>query len=153
MFIVKTVLFCVVLVVGLVFFTLYRNDANLFEEPGVQHRLTAFLTTNVAETRDGHVFAELSTPVINASAERTYQRIIDAAADFNWIIVTADSDNQSAHFVVRSPVFLFEDDVYAQVKFIGMDESSVHIRSSSRKGRGDFAANSSHIQKLIGKIR
>ena len=142
-----------VFILALVFFTLHRNQANLFQEPGFYQRLTTYLTTNTAETADDHPFTELRTPVFNVGAEKLYQRVLYVAAESGWNVLAHDSDNQSANFVVRTPVFLFEDDIFIQVKFVSMDESSLHIRSSSRTGRADLAANSGHIQTLIRKIK
>jgi len=142
-----------VFIVALVFFSLHRNQANLFEEPGLYQRLTTYLTTNVAETADDHPFAELRTPVFNVDAEKLYQRVLYVAAESGWNVLAHDRDNQSANFVVRTPVFLFEDDIFIQVKFVSMDESSLYIRSSSRIGGADLAANSGHIQTLIQKIK
>lgn len=153
MFVIKMVIYSVVLLVGLVFFTLYRNDANLFDAPGVKQRLTTFLTSNVAETADDHSFKELTTPVFNEAAERTYQRVINAATALSWNVVTNDSDNQSANFIVTSAVFLYEDDVFVQVKFLSLNQSALYIHSRSRKGKADFAANSSHIQRLLKQMR
>lgn len=153
MFVIKMVIYSVVLLVGLVFFTLYRNDANLFDAPGVKQRLTTFLTSNVAETADDHSFKELTTPVFNEAAERTYQRVINAATALSWNIVTNDSDNQNANFIVTSAVFLYEDDVFVQVQFLSLNQSALYIRSSSRKGKADLAANSSHIQRLLKQMR
>jgi len=153
MFLIKIIVFSVVVIVGVLFFTLYRNDANLFDAPGLQQRLTIFLTTNQAETKDDHVFKELTTPVYNVGAEKLYQRVINAATELSWSIESSDIDNQNANFVVSSPVFLFEDDIFVQVQFLNMDQSSLYIRSSSRKGRGDLAANSSHIQQLIKELQ
>lgn len=152
MFVIKFFIYSVVILVGLVLFTLYRNDANLFDEPGIQQRLTTFMNSNVAETRDDHVFKELITPVFDEPADLVYQRVIDAATGLGWNVVTNDSDNQNASFVVRSPVFLYEDDVLVQVQFLDMNRSSLHIHSSSRKGKGDLAANSSHIQRLLREM-
>lgn len=153
MFLIKMIAYSIVLLVGLLFFTLYRNDANLLDAPGIKQRLTTFLTTNVAETADDHAFKELTTPIFNEEAEQTYQRVIDAATELSWNIVTNDSDNQSANFVVTSPIFLYEDDVFVQVQFLNMNQSSLYIRSSSRKGKADLAANSSHIQRLLKQMR
>ena len=153
MFVIKFILYSVVLLIGLVIFTLYRNDANLFDAPGIQQRLTTFITSNVAETRDDHAFKELTTPVFNEPANLVYQRVIDAATELGWNVVTHDSDNQNASFIVRSPVFLYEDDVFVQVQFLDMNQSSLYINSSSRKGKGDLAANSSHIQRLLREMR
>ena len=142
-----------VLMVALVFLTLHRNQANLFEEPGFYERLSTFLTTNFAETADDHPFAELRTPVFNVDAEKLYQRVLFVAAEAGWNVLAHDRDNLSANFVERTPVFLFEDDIFVQVKFISLDESSLYIRSSSRRGSADLAANSGHIQTLIQMIK
>ena len=141
------------LIVAIVFFTLYRNEANLFEPPGLNKRLSVFLTNNTAATADNHLLAELETPVFNLSTEKLYQHVLDVAAESGWNIVSHDSESQNVNFIVLSPMFLFEDDVSVQVKFISMDQSSLYIQSSSRSGWIDLSANSAHIQDLIKSLR
>jgi len=153
MTVVKIIVLAIVLLVGLVFFTLQRNDANLFQAPGFYKRLSVYLTKNTAETADNHPFKELRTPVFSVSAEKLYRRVLYVAAESGWSILASDSDNLNANFVVRSPVFLFEDDVFVQVQFINMNESSLYVQSSSRSGKADFAANAGHIQALINGIK
>jgi hypothetical protein len=153
MTVVKIIVFVVILAVGLVFFTLQRNGANLFQEPGFAKRLSTYLTSHVAETSDNPAFPELRTPVFSVSAEKLYQRVLYVAAESGWSILASDSDNLNANFVVRTPVFLFEDDVFVQVQFVSMNESSLYIRSISRTGIADFAANAGHIQDLINGIK
>ncbi len=150
---VKLITFVIILIVGLMFFTLQRNDANLFQAPGFYKRLAVYLTTNIAETADNHAFEELRTPVFSVSAEKLYQRVMYVAAELGWSILASDGENLNANFTVRTPVFLFEDDVFVQVQFINMGESSLYIRSSSRTGKADFAANAGHIQTLINGIK
>jgi uncharacterized protein (DUF1499 family) len=91
--------------------------------------------------------------VFSVSAEELYKRALYVAAESGWSVIANDSDNLSANFIVRSPVFLFEDDVFIQVKFINLKESSLYVRSSSRAGRADLAANAGHIQDLIKGIK
>ncbi|MBT8118925.1 MAG: DUF1499 domain-containing protein [Gammaproteobacteria bacterium] len=153
MTIIKIIAFITAVIVAIVFYTLHRNQANLFEEPGFYQRVTTFMTTNVAETADDHPFAELRTPVFNVDAEKLYQRVLYVAAEAGWNVLAHDRENLSANFVERTPVFLFEDDIFVQVKFVGRDESSLYVRSSSRNGSADLAANSGHIQTLIQKIK
>ena len=141
------------LIVALVFFTLQRNSANLFQSPGLYQRLAIYLTTNTAKTSDNHPLLELQTPVFKISAERLYQRVLTVAVELDWKLLANDSDNQNANFEVRSSIFSFKDDVYVQVKYIKMNESSLYVQSSSRKGKADFAANAGHIQALINKIK
>ena len=153
MTVIKSVIFVFILIVGSLFFTLYQNEANLFQEPGIVKRLAVFLTTNTAATADDHSFKELRTPVFNANAEQLYKRVIYAASELGWDIIASDSDNQNANMVANTRLFLFEDDIYVQVKFVDMDHSSLYIQSSSRKGSADFASNSGNIQTLINKIK
>lgn len=149
----KTFVVLLLCLVGTLFFTLYKNDANLFQAPGFTERLSTFLTSNAAVTKDDHAFAELRTPVFKMAADTLYKRVVLAGAKLGWKVAASDSDNQNVNFVVLSPVFLFEDDVFVQVKFIDMNESSLYIESNSRKGTGDLAANAGHIQALIRGIK
>lgn len=153
MTVIKFVIFVFILIVGSLFLTLYQNDANLTQEPGIIKRLAVFLSTNTAVTADDHPFKELRTPVFNANTERLYNRVIFAGSELGWDIVSSDSDNQNANMVAHTRLFLFEDDIFVQVKFVDMDHSSLYIRSSSRKGSADFASNSGNIQALINKIK
>lgn len=153
MVIIKFILIAVILVVVLTSFTLYSNNANLFQSPGIGQRLSVFLKTNVAETSDDHVLEELRTPVFDIDAELLQKRVLNAATTLRWDVVSQDSENQNMNMIVRSPVFLFEDDIFVQVQFIDSRKSSLYIRSSSRKGQADFAANAGHIQALIAKVK
>jgi uncharacterized protein (DUF1499 family) len=153
MTVIKFVIFVFILSIGVLSFTLYQNDANLFQEPGITKRLAVFLSTNTAFTADDHPFEELRTPVFTANTERLYNRVIFAASELGWDIVATDSDNHNLNMVARTRLFLFEDDIFVQVKFVDMDHSSLYIRASSRKGSVDFASNSGNIQALINKIK
>jgi len=153
MSIIKIIIYLVILIVGVTFFTLYRNDANLFEKPGFSKRLQVFLTTNEATTADDHPFTELRTPAFNVNAEKLYKRVLFAASESGWEIAAHDSDNQNANFVVRSRLFLLEDDVFVQVRFIDTSHSSLYVQSNSRVGRADLAANLGHIQTLLKALR
>ena len=153
MTIIKIIIFSLVLVVGLTFFTLQRNGANLLQPPGIKERLQIFLTTHTAKTAIDHKLYELQPPVFDVSADKLYKKIIHAATELRWEVLSNDSENQNANFVVRSPMFLFEDDVYVQVLFVDVDKSSLYAESASRKGKADFAANSGHIQALFSKLK
>ena len=153
MTIIKIIIFAIVLIVAVAFFTLYRNGANLFDEPGFNERLRVFLTTNTAQTEVDHKLKELRTPEFDMDTEALYQRVLRAAAELGWDIYSHDSDNQNANFVVYSAVFFFKDDVHVQVKYLDKNRSSLFIKSASHVGRADFAANSGHIQELIKKLK
>jgi uncharacterized protein (DUF1499 family) len=152
MAITKIIVVVLTCVVSVVFFTLVRNEANLFQAPGFNQRLSVFLSSNTAVTSDNPDFEELRTPVFNISADALYKRVVLAGSKLGWQVAASDKENQDVHFIVLSRLFLFEDDVLVQVKFIDTDTSSLFVQSSSRKGLADLAANSGHIQALIAKI-
>jgi hypothetical protein len=155
MAVLKIIVVVMVLVVSIVFFTLIRNGANLLEPPGMVKRAAVFFTVTSASTLDDHPFKELRTPVFNMDTETLYHLVIESANGLGWGIIAHDSDTYNANFVVRSPLLLFEDDVYVQVRHINANQSSLYIQSNSRSpsAHADFAANSGHIQDLIDKLR
>jgi len=155
MSVLKLIVAVTFMTVCIVLFTLIRNDANLLDPPGIVKRMAVFVTVNSASTLDDHPFEELRTPIFDMDAEALYHLVLDSANQSGWGIIAHDSDTYNANFVVRSPILLFEDDVYVQVRPINDKQSSLFIQSSSRAkwSYADFAANSGHIQQLIEKIR
>jgi len=148
----KIFIFIVLFVVGLIWATLLKNDAHLFQPPGVSQRLKVFLTTNVAETRDKHPFSELKTPVYTLSPTDLYQKMLQSAINLDWQVVENDDDKLTASFIVQSVAFAFKDDVTVRVNAMNDTQSSLYVHSQSRLGRADFAANSAHIQALLKGI-
>ena len=145
----KILLILVLVVLGLVFGTLIKNDAHLLQSPGVQKRLAVYLTSNVAETADSHPFRELRTPVFNRPAEVLYKQVIEAVATLGWKVVYSDPDNQIVNVTIQTPLLMFTDDMAIQVKYIDPEHASLHVRSASRVGKADFAANQGHILALL----
>ena len=152
MTILKIVIFLVIFITGVISLTLLVNQANLFEAPGFTQRLKIFFTSNIAATAENHKLKELNTPVYQESAERLFRRVILAVSELGWDVVSHDSDNHYVNIIVRTRMFLFEDDMFVQVKAIDANNSYLYIESKSRQGRADLAANSGHIQELIKKL-
>ena len=149
----KIIVIVIVLVTVMVFFTLHRNQAHISQPPGTAKRLAVFFTINTASTSDDPYFDELRTPVFAMDAETLYQQVLNTGSELGWGIIANDKDVHNIDFVVRTPIFLFVDDVYVEVKAIDTDRSSLYIRSSSRTGKADFASNSGHIQTLIRHLK
>lgn len=148
----KIFAFIVLFFIGLIWATLLKNDAHLFQPPGVSQRLKVFLTTNVAETRDDHQFSELKTPVYTLSPTDLYKKMLESAINLDWQVFENDVDNLTASFIVQSVAFAFKDDITVKVNVINETQSSLYVRSESRLGHADFAANSAHIQALLKGI-
>jgi len=149
----KIIVIVIVFVTMMVFFTLHRNQAHISQPPGTAKRLAVFFTVNSASTSDDPYFDELRTPVFVMDAEKLYQLVLNTGNELGWGIIANDKDARNVNFVVRTPVFLFEDDVYVEVKAIDESRSSLSIQSSSRTGKADFASNSGHIQTLVRHLK
>lgn len=152
----KIVLVVIVVLILLVFGTLIKNQAHLFDPPGFKARLITYLTTHTAKTADDHVFPELRTPVFSAEPDELYIAVKDAAINLGWAISDSNDVEWHLHLVAKTHLLLFVDDVHVQIKPLGCREgittTAMHIQSRSRLGKGDFAANAGHIQRLIKAV-
>jgi uncharacterized protein (DUF1499 family) len=151
------IVLAVIVIVALVFVaTLLKNHAPLFDPPGLKKRLSVYLTTNTAITSDDHPFPELRTPVFDAEPDELYIAVKDAAIDLGWSILSSDDVQWQLEMSAKSSVLLFVDDVEVQIKpqvcADGETRTALHIQSSSRVGRADFAANADHIQQLVKAV-
>ena len=149
----KIIIYLGIILFGLVFGTLIKNNANLLQPPGLKQRLATFLDTNIAETSPDTPFRELRTPQFKLSVKALYNRVIQAGIDLGWDVADFNANSDTISFVVESAVFSFRDDVLVRVKAIDAKYSTLYIQSKSRVGNADFAANSAHIQALIKTLR
>ena len=152
----KIIIAFIAIVVLLVAATLLKNHARLFDTPGFKKRLAVYLTTNIAETADDHPFPELRTPMFSTGPDELYIAVKDAAIGLGWAITDSDDTEWRLHLVAKTRLFLFMDDVHVEIKPLGCRDgittTALHIRSRSRVGRGDFAANAGHVQKLVDEV-
>jgi len=148
----KVFIFIVLFFMGLIWATLLKNNAHLFQAPSVSQRLKVFLTTNIAETKDDHRFSELKTPVYTLPPAELYKKMLQSAIRLDWQVVENDADKLTASFIVQSVAFAFKDDLMVKVNLMNEAQSSLYVRSESRVGKADFAANSAHIQALLKGI-
>lgn len=126
---------------------LILNELPLGEPPGLARRLTTYLTTSTAVTRRNHEFPELELRSYRLTPDRLFARVEHALVVLNWHVEESDPAAHRLRAVVESRLLRFKDDVEIQLR-LGDHGTEVHIRSSSRVGRGDFGANSRHIMDL-----
>lgn len=149
--VIKAVLIIVALAVVVVLAALALNRPPLFDAPGIGTRLKTYFTTHTAELRENHAFPELRlrrdarTPeVLLADAQQAVQAL-------GWTL-EQDREAGSLHAVVTSRLWRFKDDVYITVRGDARG-SEVYIRSQSRVGRGDLAANQRHVLDLLAAMK
>lgn len=124
-----------------------RNRVPVSAPPGKWVRITTYLTTNVAETREDHPFPELRTRCFDRDPDALIAQVEAAMDRLGWTH-TRHADSKSLHAEVRTPLLGFADDLLAEVISCGKRQSKLHVRSASRVGRGDLGANAGHILRL-----
>jgi uncharacterized protein (DUF1499 family) len=132
---------------GLIF-----NRPPLFDPPGPARRISAYLTTNVAETRDDSTFPELRPRQFDIPAGQLYERTARAIERLNWEFTERDAASGRLRAVVTTPVWKFRDDVAVEARALPGNRSTLHVRSASRVGRGDLAANTRHVLDLYAAL-
>ena len=120
--------------------------------PGPAARLTAYLTRNVAETREDHRFPELRTRVYPIGAEELLEIVRLACERLGWEDVGVDPEQGRVRAQIRTPLLRFVDDLEATVESAGPESTKLQLRSSSRIGRGDLGANARHVLDLYDAV-
>ncbi len=155
----KKMIYFFISIIGLIVVTVISlitvirlNHAHLMEAPGLYNRLIAFLSTNVAETSENHVYPELKTRYFGESDESLFDHSIHSVQKLGWEIVSSDSAKKEMQIEIKTPLWKFVDDMQIRVEAIDESRSSLYIRSSSRVGKGDLGANSGHIYQLYHRL-
>ena len=128
---------------------LLLNRPPLLAPPGPVERLKTYLTTNVAGTREGHVFPELRSPLFAAEANATQDAVLAAMRSLGWREVRAIDSEVRA--VAVSALFRFRDDVTVRLQATE-GGTLLHAHSASRIGKGDLAANAGHLRALVSEV-
>jgi uncharacterized protein (DUF1499 family) len=127
---------------------LVLNNPPLYDAPGFGRRLLTYLTTNVAETRRDHPFPELELRCYRLSPTVLFSRIEQAVEALGWEILERNPECHHLHARASTPLLKFQDDLEIRLAVTGRG-TEVHVRSSSRVGKGDLGANSRHILDLF----
>ena len=129
------------------------NRPPLLDPPGPGRRLVTYLTTNVAATSLDTEFPELETPVFEVPPPRLLAAAEQACNALGWRVLSVEPEAASLEAVVTSSLFRFKDDVSLKAVAHGEQGSALHVRSASRVGKGDLAANTRHILDLVKQVR
>jgi len=128
---------------------LLLNRPPLLAPPGPVERLKTYLTTNVAETQEGHVFPELRSPLFATEAKATQDAVVAAMRSLGWREVQVIDGEVRA--VAVSALFRFRDDVTVRLEATE-GGTLLHACSASRIGEGDLAANAKHLRLLFAQV-
>ena len=128
------------------------NNPPMGDPPGFFTRIKTYLTSNIAETKLNHPFPELELPRVAMSPGLLLTRLELTLDILDWEIIEVDARNFEIHAVVETPFLKFKDDILIKLNPTTAG-TEMHIRSSSRVGRGDFGANTRHILDLLAMLR
>jgi len=148
----QVVFFLVLLGVALIAAGVISNRLPLTEPPGLLTRLSTYLNTHVAETRENSPFAELRPRRYEAPPELLFDVARRAAQNLKWEITVLDAAKKEIQAVVTTKVWGFKDDVTIQIQPAQPSGNWLWIRSASRVGKGDLGANTRHVLDLIQAV-
>lgn len=124
---------------------IFQNNLPLTSPPGLMERLRIYLTTNIAVTSADPLLPEMQVRAYPDNAESLYEASINAIKSLGWEVASQDSNRREIHALVTTPLWSFVDDVMIRIEPDEGSRNTVHLQSSSRKGRGDLGTNSRHI--------
>lgn len=85
------------------------------------------------------------------SPDAAFEQALAAARDLGWTVVAADKEAGRIEAHETSLLFGFVDDVVVRVRADG-PSSRIDVRSSSRVGRRDAAANANRVRRFLKAV-
>lgn len=142
----------IALLLSMAAYAMWANNVPWKDKPGFWARLAIYASQNVAQTEDDALFPELKTRQYPIAADQLLASISDQTKQLNWHIESFDTESRQIHAIVTTKWISFKDDVRIRVEAVDENTSRLHIHSSSRVGRADYAANLGHIIKLQNSL-
>jgi len=146
------ILVLLVLFISLSSFALIQNDVPWGDPPGFFRRLLVYVSQNVAETSDDASFPELRTRTYDHPVSVYLDLLPAHMAHMGWQVQGIDRDAMTIDAVVSTPLLGFKDDLHIRLEPASKEQTRLHVRSASRFGRADYAANLGHILRLYQEI-
>src|SRR2546427_4233993 len=106
----QVIFFLLLVGLSLVAAGIIANRLPLTDPPGLRARLSAYLNTHVAETREDSPFPELRPHRYEAPAELLLDVARRAAQRLGWEITVLDVEKKRTHAVVTTKVWRLHDD-------------------------------------------
>lgn len=125
------------------------NGLPLTDPPGLGTRLSTYLNTNVAETKEDSSFPELRLRRYEAPPALLFDVARRAVQSLHWDIPATDDAKKEIQAVVTTKLWGFKDDVTIQIQPATPSGSWLWVRSASRVGKGDLGANTRHVMDLV----
>ena len=125
------------------------NDPPAFiftrEDEGFRENSLVYPGAEVS-VQQSQAYPDIKTLELDMTPRAVYQKALFVASLLGWNISAQDSLILHFEAQATTPLFGFVDDIVVRVKAIGEDSSAIDIRSVSRVGVSDFAANAKRIR-------
>jgi len=144
----KLIVVLVILALALGATTIWRNGVPWGQPPGFWTRIAIYTMRNEAHTEPRHVLPELRPQAYAAEPKELYNQIQSSMLSLGWRIADLDPAQHRVHAEITTPLLRFVDDLHVTVN----PDSTLDIRSKSRKGRADYGANLGHILDLTNTL-
>lgn len=97
-------------------------------------------------------YPDLESVVVNATVDTVVARAQTVAEELGWEIVSTDATSGRVEASDTTFWFGFKDDVVVRVRPSGEGDARVDVRSVSRVGQGDLAANATRIRRFLANL-
>lgn len=148
----QVVFFLFLIFVSLLAAGIISNRLPLTAPPGFLTRLSTYLNTNVAETKEDSPFPELRPQRYEAPPELILDVARRAVQGLHWDLTSLDAEKKEIQAIVTTKVWGFKDDLTVQVQPAQPSGSLLLVRSASRVGKGDLGANTRHVMDLVEAV-
>ncbi len=131
--------------------TIIKNGVSLTNVPGFGERFKRFMTTHIAQTAENHSYPELVSEDYAMSVDELKLQVMKHAETLGWSLnkdLENNANDSSINYIVTTPIAKFKDDIVITLTAVNPTKTTLNVRSKSRVGRADFAANIGHILKL-----
>jgi len=150
--ILQAIFFLLLIFASLLAAGIIANRLPLNDPPGLFPRISTYLGSNVAETKEDSPFPELRPRRYEAPPELLFDVVRRAVESLRWEMVAQDAEKKETQAVATTKIWQFKNDVTIQIQPAQPSGSLLWMRSASRMGIGDLGANTRHIMNLVQAV-
>ena len=98
-------------------------------------------------------YPDLAPLVYDAPIDSVFTQALQTAESTkHWECVSIQKDKHRIEVVATTPIIGYKDDVVIELRWEN-GQTSIHMRSKSRLGRGDFGANADRIRHFFKQLK
>ena len=112
---------------------------------------TAYMVPDGIETQSER---DAASPVFGMSADAVFAMAVDFWSGLTRVnLVEKDDANRRAHFIAKTALMRFKDDILFEVVDLADGQSSVILYSASRVGYSDLGTNRKRVDQWLELLK